>query len=244
MAASAPYAIPVIANAVRQLQPQSILDVGVGFGKYGVIFREYVDVWHAENASETKRDGWRLRLEGIEIFKDYLSPLHDYIYDQIHIGDAESVIDGLGQYDVIFMGDVLEHFPKEAGQRIIRKLYEHANKCVLLTYPRDAESRDAILGNPAEAHLSTWSERDFDDFPRVAYSVLENRSDVCALARPPQDLPFLVGCFGARKRRGWKGMVANGLIELLGQSKASAVVSKLTGEQVALRKERYSRVVH
>ncbi len=242
MAASAPYAIPVITNAVRQIQPRSILDVGVGFGKYGVLFREYVDVWSAKNARETKRGGWRMRLEGIEVFEDYLSPLHDYIYDKIHIGEAESVIDRLGQYDVIFMGDALEHFTKDAGRRIIAKLYEHANKCVLLTYPRDAQERDGILGNPAEAHLSTWSEKDFEQFPRMAYTVLENRADVCALAKPPHELPFLVGCFAARKRSGWKGAVANGLVELLGNSKASNVVSRLTGEQIALRKESCSRV--
>ncbi|HNO78524.1 MAG TPA: class I SAM-dependent methyltransferase [Phycisphaerae bacterium] len=242
MAASAPYAIPVIANAVRQIQPQSILDVGVGFGKYGVLFREYVDVWSAKNADETKRGGWRMRLEGIEVFPDYLSPLHDYIYDHIHIGQAESVIDSLGQYDVIFMGDVLEHFTKEDGQRMIQKLYEHATKCVLLTYPRDAQKRDGILENPAEAHLSTWSDEDFKPFPRFAYTVLENRADVCALAKPPFDPPFLVGCFAARKRTGWKGVVANGLVSILGPSKASAIVSKLAGERIALRKENLSRV--
>ncbi|GJM27024.1 MAG: hypothetical protein DHS20C16_34390 [Phycisphaerae bacterium] len=242
MAASAPYAIPVIANAVRQIQPTSILDVGVGFGKYGVLFREYVDVWSAKNAGETKRGGWRMRLEGIEVFQDYLSPLHDYIYDQIHIGEAESVIDGLGQYDVIFMGDVLEHFTKDAGRRMIEKLYEHANKCVLLTYPHDAQKRDGILGNPAEAHLSTWSGSDFEQFPQMAYTVLENRADVCALAKPPHDLPFLVGCFAARKRQGWKRAVADGLVKMLGPSKASAVVSKLKGERVALRKEDHLRV--
>jgi hypothetical protein len=242
MAASAPYAIPVIANAVRQLQPRSILDVGVGFGKYGVLFREYVDVWSAKNASETKRGGWRLRLEGIEVFEEYLSPLHDYIYDQIHIGEADSVIDGLGQYDVVFMGDVLEHFTKDAGRRMIQKLYDHADKCVLLTYPRDAQERDGILGNPAEAHLSTWSAGDFEEFPRISYTVLENRADVCALAKPPHTPPFLVGCFAARKRHGWKGAVANGLVNLLGATEASTIVSKITGERVALRKENCSRI--
>ncbi|NOX59823.1 MAG: class I SAM-dependent methyltransferase [Planctomycetes bacterium] len=241
MPASAPYAIPVVANVVRQLNPRSILDVGVGFGKYGVLFREYVDVWSAKTASDTKRGGWRMRLEGIEIFKNYLSPLHEYIYDRIHVGEAESVIDRLGQYDLIFMGDVLEHFPKDAGRRMIQKLYDHANGCILLTYPRCAQAREGILDNPAEAHLSTWSKEDFSKYPNVAYTVLEDRADVCAIAKPDHALPFLVGCFAARKRTGWKGAVSNGLVKLLGSSRASAAVSRLTGERVALRTERPKR---
>lgn len=241
MAASAPYAIPVVANVVRQLKPRSILDVGVGFGQYGVLFREYVDVWSAKTASETKRGGWKLRLEGIEVFEEYLSPLHDYIYDRIHIGKAESVIDSLGQYDLIFMGDVLEHFSKDAGRRMIQKLYDHADGCVLLTYPRDAQERGSLLGNPAEAHLSTWSKEDFAEFPQVAYAVLEDRADVCALAKPPHALPFLVGCFAARQRAGWKGAVSNVLVRLLGASRASTIASKLVGQRIALRTERFSR---
>lgn len=237
MPVSAPYAIPVIANVVRQLNPRSILDVGVGFGKYGVLFREYVDVWSATRASDTKRGGWRMRLEGIEVFADYISPLHEYIYDRVHIGEAESVIDRLGQYDLIFMGDVLEHFPRDAGRRMIQRLYEHADRCVLLTYPHDAKKRDGILGNPAEAHLSTWSREDFAEYPKVAYTVLEDRADVCALAKPPHGLPFLVGCFAARKRTGWKGTVSNSLVKLLGSSRASTIVSKLTGQNIAVRAE-------
>jgi len=76
----------------------------------------------------------------------------------------------------------------------------------------------------------------------MAYTVLENRADVCALAKPPHEPPFLVGCFAARKREGWKDAVANGLVKVLGPHRASAIVSKLTGERVALRKEDYSRV--
>lgn len=234
---SAPYAIPVIVNAVRQVRPRSILDVGTGFGKYGMLFREYTDIWHAEQAGDRCKEGWRTRIEGIEVHKPYLNALHGYIYNEVHVGNAMEVIDRLGTYDLVFMGDVLEHFEKEDGQRMIRKLYEHANKCVLLTYPRQAKRRDGFMGNPAEAHLSDWSRGDFDGYPSVAYTVLEGRADVAALAKPPCELPFLVGSFAARRRTGWKGKIASALVRTLGPSAASSLASRLLGRRIALRTE-------
>ena len=36
---------------VRKLQPKTVLDVGVGFGKWGHLFREYLDVMHGRFVS-------------------------------------------------------------------------------------------------------------------------------------------------------------------------------------------------
>lgn len=237
MPTSAPYAIPVVMHAVRQICPASILDVGVGFGKYGVLFREYTDIWEAERFAQLHRDAWRTRIDGIEIYKPYLSPLHDFIYDQVHVGDAVDVIDRLGRYDLIFMGDVLEHFDKADGQRLIHRLYEHAEKCVLLTYPKAAKRRGGLLGNAAEAHRSVWSRSDFGACPRIAYTTLEDRADIVALAKPPHDPPFLVGCFAARRRKGWMGAIVNLLVRTLGPTASSAMAERLFGRRIALRAE-------
>jgi len=40
---------PTVIHLIRQLKPISILDVGVGFGKWGHLFREYTDINEAEN---------------------------------------------------------------------------------------------------------------------------------------------------------------------------------------------------
>ena len=49
MPSSRPNTIPTVINLLRQLKPQSILDVGVGFGKWGHLFREYTDILEAEH---------------------------------------------------------------------------------------------------------------------------------------------------------------------------------------------------
>ena len=237
MPTSAPYAIPVIVHAVRQLEPRSILDVGIGFGKYGVLFREYLDIWNAGDVTGIRRDAWGTRLDGIEIFAPYLTPLHDYIYDHVHVGDALDLVDGLDSYDVIFMGDVLEHFDKPEGKRLIGQFYQRANKCVLLTYPANAAQRGPLLGNPAEAHRSVWRREDFDEYEQVAYTCLENRADVCAIAKPPHTPPFLVGCFAARRRTGWQGRIATALVRTLGPGAASSLTTRFLRRPITLRSE-------
>ncbi|MEE9297264.1 MAG: class I SAM-dependent methyltransferase [Phycisphaerae bacterium] len=237
MCTSAPYAIPVIVHATRQVKPRSILDVGVGFGKYGLLFREYLDVWDARELAQTKRDAWTMRIDGIEIYPEYLTPIHDFIYDKMHIGHALEIIDELGQYDLIFMGDVLEHFEKRAGELMINKMYEHADKCVLLTFPTNAPPREGFWGNKEEAHLSVWTRDDFRRYGRVGYTTIEDRADVVAIAKPPHQVPYLVACMAARRRSGWKGKLATALVRAVGPSAASTMVGRVLRRRIALRAE-------
>jgi hypothetical protein len=202
-----------------------------------MLFREYLDVWNAAETDALKPAAWRTRIEGVEVFPQYLTPLHHYIYNRIHVGDIRDLIDGLGTYDLVFMGDVLEHFEPDAGRELVRKLVDHADRCVLLTYPRHAKRRGPLLGNEAEAHHSRWYREDFSGYERVAYTTLEDRADVCAIAKPPHDPPFLVGCFAARKRTGWKGRIAESLVRVFGPSRASKLATIMQGERVALRIE-------
>src|SRR4030095_10541174 len=109
MPSSRPNAIPTIIHLVRQLKPRSILDVGVGFGKWGHLFREYTDILEAErDPARYQRQNWQVRIDGIEGFPDYLTDMHRFIYNSIHCGDARLLIRSLGQYDLIFFGDIIE----------------------------------------------------------------------------------------------------------------------------------------
>ena len=57
---------------LAKVKPGSdILDIGCGFGKYGMLFREYLDVWH----ERYERQQWRVRLVGIEAYEQYRNPI-------------------------------------------------------------------------------------------------------------------------------------------------------------------------
>ncbi len=61
---------PVI-SVMSRLNPRSVLDIGCGFGKYGVLLREYLDVAHGRVDRET----WEVRLEAIDAFAGYQNEL-------------------------------------------------------------------------------------------------------------------------------------------------------------------------
>ncbi len=235
MPTSVPYCIPIIASVARQLRPASVLDVGVGFGKYGCLFREYLDIWEAKSVDDYAKSRWRTRIDGIEATREYITPLHRFIYDEIYIGDVLSIIDTLGRYDVIVMGDVLEHFEKDVGNDLLDKLYEHTEHCLLLTFPPDCAIEHNVVGNPYEAHRSTWNRADFRRFDQVAYKLVEGYTALVALTKPPHQPPLLTPCFAARRRAGWKGLVAALMVRTLGSANASRLATWLLGEPITLR---------
>src|ERR1051325_10519734 len=106
MPSSRPNTIPTVINLVRQLRPRSILDIGVGFGKWGHLFREYTDINESErDPARYPRSGWQVRIDGIEGHAPYVTEMHRYIYNEVHLGDAMELLPRLPIYDLVFLGD-------------------------------------------------------------------------------------------------------------------------------------------
>lgn len=97
MPTSAWHYVSPILQRVAELHAERpirrVLDVGVGGGKWGMLTRELLDYYH--NVAYFKPD-WKTRIEGIEVFEKYRTPVHDYIYDEIHWGDATQIVEKLG----------------------------------------------------------------------------------------------------------------------------------------------------
>src|SRR5438046_1748283 len=133
MPSSRPNTIPTVIHIVRQLQPQSILDVGVGFGKWGHLFREYTDIQEAERDPERyERQNWKVKIDGIEGHAAYITDMHRYLYNEIFLGDALQIIKTVSTYDLIFLGDIIEHFEKRLGVQLLREALNHARKAVII----------------------------------------------------------------------------------------------------------------
>ena len=65
------------------INPHSVLDIGPGFGKYGVLCREFLEIWDGRYEYKFKR-----RIDCVEVFPDYITDLHRYIYNSIYTADA------------------------------------------------------------------------------------------------------------------------------------------------------------
>ena len=158
------YLNETCALMVREF-PTSILDVGVGHGKWGFLAR---DVLEGFVGTRYFKKDWQIRVEGIEIFGDYRNPVWDYAYDRIYVGDACDIVPRLDAYDLIVAMEVIEHLDKQVGARLARELVARAVRGVVLAFP-DATSPDALhkdesFGNPHERHRSLWSPEDFREF--------------------------------------------------------------------------------
>lgn len=152
-------------------KPSSILDVGVGNGKIGFIARDYLDV--SSQRRYLKKD-WDTRIDGIEIFDDCIQDHQRSIYDEIHLGNAFEVIDSLGAYDMIVLGDVLELFEKKAALALLDKCVEHTNEWLIICVALGEEWRQPGLhDNPHERHRSFWNYQEIKPFV-YAYEVFNH----------------------------------------------------------------------
>ena len=165
MPTSNPAQISHVAQRILALRPRSVLDVGIGFGKYGLLAREYTEVYGcgAPNAEYAVR---RTQVDGIEIFEPYVQDLQRMIYDEIMIGDACEIMTTLNNYDLIICVDMLEHLEKERGKEFLVDM-KKVGRVSIVIVPIVPPSQGTMYGNPHEAHISMWEEEELSPFGEV-----------------------------------------------------------------------------
>lgn len=154
------YQIPTIINIIRGLKPGSILDIGCGFGKYGFLAREYLEIWQ----NRYQKAEWQTRIDCIEVHNFYITEIHHYIYDQIFKDEALSVLKNMQDhaYELILAIDILEHFSLEQGRVFIKECQRVATYTLVST-PKKFGTQDAVFDNQYEIHRSVWSLEEFDN---------------------------------------------------------------------------------
>lgn len=160
---TSPYAhLYPIVEFLNEARPVSVLDIGLGNGKLGFIARDLLDVMLG---GRHRKEDWQIKIDGIEIFAEYIQDHQKAIYDDIYLGNAFDVIDTLGTYDMIMLGDVLEHFEKKQAYQFLDKCIAHCNTHVILCIPLGENwTQPEIYGNPYEKHLSFWNFEEFEPF--------------------------------------------------------------------------------
>lgn len=113
-----------------------ILDVGFGSGVYGKLLRAF----------------YYQNIDGIDIYDKNIEEMGlDKIYDNIFV---EDILDfDFDYYDLIIMGDVLEHLELESAKKLLLRFIEDS-KCgsMIISIPYEYE-QDELYGNTHEKHL-------------------------------------------------------------------------------------------
>mgnify|MGYP001254048087 CR=1 FL=1 len=154
------YQLNEILELISRTNPQTMLDIGVGFGKYGVLSREFLEFWDGRNVI----NDWKRRIDGIEAFKEYRNPVYDYVYNNIYFGNALEIIRTLDlKYDLIIIIDVIEHFPFDEGYALIEESIKKTKNLIIST-PKDLVPQSDYYGNEFEVHKSQWKKKHFSKY--------------------------------------------------------------------------------
>lgn len=175
--------IPPLASHLLQQRPRSVLDLGIGFGMTGAAVRQWLD--------EAQRP-YATTLYGVEIWPDYRSPLWD-LYDAIFIQSIEESLQTLPiSFDLVVLGDVIEHFTFQEGERVLASTDKKLNPggFVYVATPAGPMPQGAAHGNPYETHRSAWTA---DDLAQRGFEIVLSDHD--------RQLPPAVPTLAARRQK-------------------------------------------
>jgi 2-polyprenyl-3-methyl-5-hydroxy-6-metoxy-1,4-benzoquinol methylase len=170
MMTSFPENIPIILNLAVALRPTQILDVGPGFGKFGLMLREALLSIRAEEKNEAF-PVQQFIIDCAESCQYFISqPWHKVLYEHHYHGNIldfkfEALKDR--NYDLFLMVDVVEHAPKERWLAWIRDARVAFPKArFLISTPKQVcFYKTHFYGSDCPIHQSQWCWDDFNIFP-------------------------------------------------------------------------------
>ena len=140
-----------ISEVLRVLQPKVFLDLGAGAGKYGDLLKKI------HPATKTI---------AVEIEQDYIQKFKLLtFYDEVWNMSVNDLIQPKYYdlcFDIVMIGDVIEHLKKSEGLDLLNFLI-YRTKWIIIEFPH-RYIQNSVDGYHSEAHISAWSENDFDSF--------------------------------------------------------------------------------
>ncbi|MEK8050026.1 class I SAM-dependent methyltransferase [Ideonella sp. DXS22W] len=146
MPGSFPVFDAVVAHLIARCQPATALDIGTGSGKYGHML--------ATHAPQCERTGLDLEPSYVDRFG------LPQLYHHMHLADGAQWCHAhpQRQFDMVFLGDSLEHMGKSAGIDLLNAMVYRCAWLVIVA--PEFVVQGAVDGVASEAHRSVWSERD------------------------------------------------------------------------------------
>jgi hypothetical protein len=155
-------------QAIVGRRPSAVLDAGIGFGLWGALLRQYLDVW----SGRIQLEQWTTRIDGIEIDEKRVQAHARHLYTEILVGDVRELLPVRAaeqRYDVILFGDVLEHLPKADALALLDTAVDLALQQVVVRIPLGDGWRREGREEP-DHHRSRWYA---NDFARVGFALRE-----------------------------------------------------------------------
>lgn len=145
-----------VANLLVMTDPKTVLDVGVGFGNYGIIARAYLDVWRGRMFKEK----WQTIIDGIEYYKEFKTPIYDFIYDHLFWGDVFELLPKLPKYQAVILMHIVEHLEKPQALKLITMAKSHCTKRIIIGTPSQFFNT-GCPDHPKEQHRCLFTPLEF-----------------------------------------------------------------------------------
>ncbi len=154
---SYPENVPFILKAIEDVKPKTVLDIGPGLGKYGLMIREKDFEWQIEQGIDVPTDKVQIDCADITPFfleRAALKHIYNNVYNKSLFDWQAKELD----YDLILLIDVIEHYDI---QQIKDWLYKVKAR-VLLSTPKNTVMFTRHLFNDSNHHKSQWRPQDFN----------------------------------------------------------------------------------
>lgn len=146
-----------------------VLDIGAGSGTYSNLY------------SSTLLPRPQFTWDAVEIWEPYIEKFDlKNKYDVVHNVDAISFFQTNSEfYDIIFMGDVVEHMTKEQALEMV-EMAKQVSHMIIISVPIVHYPQDEYEGNPYEAHVKDdWTTQEvLDSFEDIVSYGVENEIGV------------------------------------------------------------------
>jgi hypothetical protein len=128
--------------------------------------------------------GLHNKLDCVEVFSKYIGEIHRAVYDKIYIENASNFFQKKKtfSYDLVLLIDVLEHFTKEEGKKLIRNILEK-NKFLLISIPKNVVEQGAEYDNPHERHVSRWKKQELKFKDHFSFFIKDKRAYLVVIGK-------------------------------------------------------------
>lgn len=117
----------------------------------------------------SKDRGWEIT--GVELYEDSIKVAKESgVYQEVIKGDITKLPKEVvgKKYDLVFCSQVLEHLPKNKGEKVLKEWEELAGKKIMVSTPNGFMPYEKIEvhkdeKNPHQQHLSGWQIKELRD---------------------------------------------------------------------------------
>lgn len=159
-------ALPFCIEAVTELAPLRVLDVGVGLGRWGMLVRDFCE----ESSVKSDRSKWKLHVEGIQLSGEAIAGHHEFLYDRIQPANGNLCQQIHGNWNLAILDGVLGNWPKQESSEILSLAMDAAD--YVMVHNSFVSESDPT---PSNDH-SRWKLSEFLSLAPVRYDIFSGPS--------------------------------------------------------------------